>query len=195
MRINRIIVLSVAIAALITTNLAIADVIVGSGPLEQPTGGLELSYTFINDPTKPFTDPVFTVPNVPNPDMIKHFWMEVKMNSMNAFPQVPGSTFDPLLWPTVTAPAPSAVTITAVSDEGSNNTSGPWNFYLTATIIPQPQVEWVTFPAEWWRLWGDHITEIDVHTSCVPEPSGAIALCGLGGMGLIGLVWRRRKVG
>jgi hypothetical protein len=35
-------------------------------------------------------------------------------------------------------------------------------------------------------------THVDLNP-CVPEPVGLVALLGLGGMGLVGLVWRRRR--
>jgi uncharacterized protein (TIGR03382 family) len=35
-------------------------------------------------------------------------------------------------------------------------------------------------------------TDLIIEGQAVPEPSGLVALLGLAGMGLVGLVWRRR---
>lgn len=148
-----------------STGTVLADVIVGSTAPPQPGGQFILDDLI----TSGFTES-FTVPNVAVPNYTKNLWMQVTMNTANGFPQAPGQTFDQSLWPVVFATG-SATTITGAADVGYGSGTAPWQWYLTATIIPQPASETITFPESWWTTWGSNIESIDVYTACVPEPA------------------------
>ena len=184
----------VGIMLLASSGTAPAAIVVGDSAPPKPLGGEWLDWTI----NRPEIKQEFTVPNVARPDWTKFLWMEVSMDSMNAFPQAPDNpqgpgSFDPSLWPSVSA-AGSTTVITGAASAGYNNPSGPWDWYLTAMIYPQPASETITFPGGWWNAWGTHITKIEVYTDCVPEPSSiALSLVVLAGAAGYGVRRHRRS--
>lgn len=192
-----------ALALLIFSTIAAAApaaMSVGTSALDKPTGGVtpvDVSHTF-GPGTAPLPEFIF-VQNVPDPNRLKLFWLKVTMDT-NGFPQAPGEIFNQDLWPLVTAPAatpsnpPYLVTVTGASDVAPGPAGGPWVWYLTGSIWPQPAWEVILFDnnPNWYGTWASHVTQIEFSTVCVPIPEPDTYAMLLGGLGLLGFMARRK---
>lgn len=168
-----------AMAVAISTSTAAAFMVESNAPAKPPGQYLETNFTAI-------VNNVLTVDNIRRPEWTKSLWMEVTLDTMSGYPQAPGEEVRLDLWPTVSAPGSESI-ITGAASVGYDNTSGPWKWYLTATIEPQPAYETITFPS----VWG--IEKVYVYTACVPEPSTCV-LTILGVTACIIMRHRRKNV-
>lgn len=123
--------------------------------------------------TTPGGDIILHVPNNPQPDKYKLFWLQIDWSEL----------------PT-TFPEPQLTTEQEILITGGNHTPNPGDsgFTWQWELRPQPAWENINFGSAF--PWAN-VTNIEVASRCVPEPSSLVL--SLIGAGVLGCVWWRKR--